>query len=97
MSEEHKPTDSFEDAERYKRLFVDPAVEALGAKMESHLKPITDAIAEQKATNSKQDERLENLEASQGKALIGYGIFATGISVVLAGSWDWIKTHVLGR
>lgn len=79
--------DSFEDAERFKRLFVDPAVDALGQRMELHLKPLVTGVAD-------HDKRLAELEKSQKKALVGYGVFAAGLSVVLASGLDWFKKRI---
>lgn len=90
--------DPLERADQFKRLFIDPAVEAMGDRIQAQLEPIVagqkhilEKLNEQKVKDAEQDRRLDNLEKSHTKALIGYGVFATGISVVLAACWDWIK------
>lgn len=89
--------DTLAEAERFKRLFIDPAVTAMSDKMEAHLAPVVAGqrklfaqMTEQKTKDETQDNRLQELEKKQSKALIGWGVFATGLSIVLSTSWNWI-------
>jgi len=77
--------DNLADAERFQRLFVLPVVEAVRVEVRSSIQPLVSAQADQEA-------RLKELEGSQRKALIGYAVFASGLSIVLAAGWDWIKS-----
>lgn len=90
--------DSFEEAERFKRLFVDPAVEAMGQHMEAQLAPVLSgqrklfaAMAEQSKKDEAQDKRLGELEGRQTKALLGWGVYATAAAALIGVSLDWIK------
>lgn len=86
--------DSIAEADRFQRLFVAPAVEAMGAKMEAHLAPLVEAQKTLLIIQSKHGERLDKLEGGQRKALVGYGVFAAGLSVALAAGWDFLKRKV---
>lgn len=92
-----KVPDTFEEAERFKRLFVDPAVNAMGQEIKSHLAPIIQGqrklfaqMEEQNSRDIKQDNRLAALEGSNKKAMVGWGVFATGLSIALSAGWNWI-------
>ena len=97
------PADDFENAERFKRLFVDPAVDAMSAKVEAHLTPILAGqrklfaqMQQQTERDNKQDERITNLESSNKKAMVGWGVFATGLSIALSACWNWVSSLFKG-
>lgn len=86
--------DTFEEAERFQRMFVKPMVDAVRAEVQSHLGPIAEAHKVIQAEQQTQAARLATLEGSQKKALVGYGVFAAGFSIALAASWDYVKGKV---
>lgn len=94
MGNENPPQlpDSFEEAERFQRLFVKPMVDAVRVEVKSQLEPVVSFITTQQAKDQKQDERLTNLEGSQRKALVGWGVFATFLSIMLTAGWNKIKS-----
>jgi len=104
MGDEQKPIDmpdTLAEAERFKRLFIDPAVNAMSDKMEAHLAPIISGqrklfaqMSEQQDKDKTQDDRLQALETKQSKALVGWGVFATGMSIVFSASWNWIAKKI---
>jgi len=73
------------DAERFQRLFVQPMVEAVKTEVRTSIYPLVQGHAE-------LGRRVDALEGSQRKALVGYSVFAAGLSVALAAGWDWIKS-----
>lgn len=92
--EQDKPIDmpdTLAEAERFKRLFVDPAVTAMGREMKAQLDPVVSGQRKLFATQLAHDKRIHTLETGQKKALVGYAVYASGLSLVLAASWDWIK------
>lgn len=103
MSATPQPPDDFEEAERFKRLFIDPAVDAMGQKITAQLQPIVQGqrklfahIQEQTMKDAKQDERLGELEGSQKRAMVGWGVFATGLSIALSAGWNWVSSKIKG-
>lgn len=94
MSDKHDGIDvpdNFAEAERYQRLFVAPMIDAMRVEMRNSLSPVVEQQKEIKQVQAEQDLRMKKIEGSQTKALIGYGVFATGLSIALAATWDWIK------
>ncbi len=83
--------DTFAEAERFQRLFVMPMVDAIRVEVRNHLGPIIESNKVITAEQAAQAARLTNLEGSQKKALVGYGVFAAGLSVALAAAWDYVK------
>ncbi len=95
--------DDFAEAERFKRLFIDPSVEAMGQKIAAQLQPIISGqrklfahIQEQTVKDTAQDERLATLEGSQKRAMVGWGVFATGLSIALSAGWNWVSNKIKG-
>lgn len=98
-----KLPNNFEEAERFQRLFVKPMVDAVKDSVGQQLQPIVSGqrklfamIEEQAAKDTEQDERLTNLEGSQNRAMVGWGVFATGLSIALSAGWNWIITKFKG-
>lgn len=82
---------TLEDAERYQRLFVAPLVERVGAEVkllcEGLQSKFTTIETEQKTVRKDVDD----LKANQKKALVGWGVFATGIAMACTFCWNWVK------
>jgi hypothetical protein len=74
---------TLEDAERYQRLFVKPLVDTL----ERQISPIVDRL-------NNLDGRVKTLETSQKKALVGWGVYATGAAAALTWAWGFIKAKL---
>lgn len=94
MEDDNKPIDlphTLEDAERFQRLFVTPVVNAMKQEMGAQLQPLVSGLAERREADGLQNGRLDRLESKQTKALLGWGIYATGLSIAIAAGWDWIK------
>lgn len=83
-----------ETIERYQRLFVAPLVNAVEAKIEGMLQPmIREQAALRKDVGGLQD-RTGKLEGSQKKALVGWGVFATALSLTGTALWGKIKSRL---
>lgn len=86
--------DSFEDAERFKRLFVDPMIDMVKQEMNGHVTKIT-AIATGVVTQvNGMESRVAKLEGNQKHALLGWGVYSTAVGVATAAAWKWITTKV---
>lgn len=69
-----------QDAEQFQKHFVTPLVDAVRAEVRP--------IVEQSKTH---EQRLDQIENNQRKALGGIAVYATLASVVIGGSIDWFK------
>lgn len=78
---------NLDDAERIKQVLIDPTVAALKRELESQLAPLV--IAKQD-----HEDRLANLESTNRKALVGFGLASLGISAIMTGVWEWAKSKV---
>lgn len=96
MSDPLKLPDNFHDAEVFQRLFVKPMVDAVCDKVENQLKPVVDGMKAQADKDVEQDNRLAKLEGSQSKALLGWGVFATGLSIALSAGWNYVASWFKG-
>lgn len=79
-----------EKAEQFKRLFVDPAVNAMSERVQAQLAPIVRSIEQQTAKDEQQDRRIASLEGRWTKALVGFGMF----SLIIGVAWGWIKDKI---
>ncbi len=86
--------DTLEEAERFQRMFVQPVAETIRTEMRTLVTPLVDRVTAVENDNKSVKDRLNQLESSQSKALIGWGVFATGLSIVLSASWNWIKERI---
>lgn len=84
---------ALDDAEQFKRLFIDPAVQAIGERMEAHLKPITDKQELQQKQIDGHATDIAKLKSENKKAMWGWGVYATGLALTLSSVWGWIRTH----
>lgn len=96
MSQDNAPNtpDTFEEAERFQRLFVTPVVTQMKTEITALIQPVVDSHKSMQGKLIEQDKRITDLENGQRKALVGYGVFAAGLSVVVGASWDWLKGKV---
>lgn len=86
--------DSFEEAERFQRLFVEPMVQAVRTEMQQHVQQVTDFVTKTNATVSGFDGRIRKLEGDQRKALVGWGVYATIVGVALTTAWKWVASKI---
>lgn len=77
-----KALDAVEDVQRWQRLVVEPVVSEMEKRLEAMLQPLVDLPA-----------RVVKLEGNQKKALLGWGVFATGTAGGMSYAWNWIKQH----
>lgn len=82
-----------EDAERYQRLFVAPMVEAVEKKLEAMLSPVIQASGQLRTDVDAATGRIVKLESTNKKALVGWGVFATGVAAAMSYGWNFIKSH----
>lgn len=80
-------------AERYQRTFVKPLVDAVTTQIDQHLAEMAKDLASVKTTVAAHTVDLNKLKADQKKALVGYGVFSSGVAMALAAGWTWIKGH----
>lgn len=71
------------DADKIKELIVQPMIDALRLE----IKPLVDM-------KQFHEARLVKLENNQNRALIGWGVFASGIAIAVTASWEWVKSMV---
>lgn len=81
-------------AEQYQRLFVKPMVDALDTRMTQfmadikiHIQPVIDG-------QTAQDNRLNELEKNQKKALLGWSLYATAAAGLFTYCYGWIKSKI---
>ena len=80
------------DAERFQRLFVKPMVDAV----RQELQPVIQGMADQALKDKEQDGKIQALESGQKKAMVGWGVIATGLSIALVSCWEWAFKKVKG-
>jgi hypothetical protein len=83
--------DMLDRAEQFQRLFVAPMVDAVNANMKVHLDAMDGKLSGLVTTISSQETRIKTLESNQGKAMKGFAVYATGVGLVTAACWAWIK------
>lgn len=86
-------SDELEQAERLKHLIVDPVVESLQLKIEGMLKPLIDTQTAQAETLKAHDLAIADLKASNKRAMLGWGVYASGVALGVGSAWGWIKSH----
>lgn len=86
--------DTFEEAERFQRLFVLPVADAVRVEVRNALSPLTDRVQTVEAKVKSYEDRVTALEAAKTKALVGYGVFATGLSIAMSYAWTWISKRI---
>jgi hypothetical protein len=73
--------DNLNDAEQFQKHFVNPVVDAVRAEIKS-------LVDSDKA----QSARLDKLEGTQKKAMIGFAVYATMLSTVVGLGLAWLKS-----
>lgn len=81
-----------ENAERFQRLFVNPAIEAIRQEMKSHLAPIVEANQRQDKSIEEHGTAITQLQGSQKKAMLGWGVYASVAAVALGSAWGYVKS-----
>lgn len=92
---------NLEDAERFQRLFVSPMVVAVKGEVESMCNALKSEFANHVAATKELSTKVDtvqadvnNLKSNQKKALVGWGVFATGIAAGISFGWNYIKSIV---
>lgn len=94
MNESPKLPDSFEEAERFQRLFVQPLVEAVKIEMKTHVEDVTTIVQGVTVKVKGHEDRLNALETNQKKALIGWGVITLAVGTAVTAAWNYIRTKV---
>lgn len=89
----HVP-DNFEDAERFQRLFVAPMIEMVKKEMTTHVSTVTGIVQAATLKVDAMRADVDKLKADQKHALVGYGIFSTGLAVGMAAAWKWATSKI---
>lgn len=85
--------DMMDVAERYQRMFVKPLVDAVTNQIDQHLNTFGTRLDSVEVTVKSQGADVKALQGNQKKALVGYGVFTSGLAAILAASWTWVKSH----
>lgn len=83
--------DELENVELMQRLFVKPMVDAVVASLEAQIKPLVETVASHGTQLTSANTRLNTLESSNKKALLGWGVYATGLSLAFSSLWSYAK------
>lgn len=89
-----KLPNSFEEAEQFQRLFVTPLVNAVKTEMANHVEKVTAIVTTATTKVDGMENRVTRLESSQKKALAGFALYATGLSLLIGSLWGWIKSKI---
>lgn len=81
------------NAELYKRLVVQPMIDAVRAELKSGLTPIASVQDSHASRIGATETAVANLQASQKKALIGWGVLSLGVASAVSAGWQVIKSH----
>lgn len=74
---------NLKDAEEFQKHFVRPLIDAVRLEVQ----PLV-------AKDAEQERRLGTLEGNQKKALWGFALYATALSVFVGMAADWLKRKV---
>jgi hypothetical protein len=83
--------DVLEDAERFQRLFVTPAIDAIRTEMQAHLAPIAASQRTQATTIETHGKDIESLKGTQRKVLAVWSIIASIGGAGLTAALTWLK------
>lgn len=89
----HLPS-TFEDAERFQRLFVKPMVDCVKKEMRATCEQLKAEFAADRKEQEQLRTDVDSLKSNQRKALIGWGVIATGVSVFIGFCGDWVKRKI---
>ena len=76
-----------EDVKLIREQVIQPMLDSIT----SHMDPIVKACMDQLRDH---EVRIKKVEDDRTKALVGYGVFSTGLAAGLAYFWTWIKSKV---
>lgn len=82
------------DVERFQRLFVKPMVETVKQEMRTTCEQLKAEFAADRSEQEKLRTDVDGLKSNQRKALIGWGVIATGVSVFIGFCGDWVKRKI---
>lgn len=82
------------DADKIKELIVQPMVDAVRAEMRTATDAMRDQIQPLVALKQNHEDRLGKLENNQKRAMVGWGVFASGMALAATASWEWVKSKV---
>lgn len=88
------PDDILDQAEKLKRLIVDPMVERVRDELHDVIKPVVERHRVLEEEQKAQRAELDEIKSKQNKAMVGWGVFATGLSLVLTSAGGWIKERI---
>ncbi len=82
------------DIEEFQKHFVTPLVQAVEQKLDDKLAPLVKKGTDQDAAMTDLQTRTKRLENNQAKALVGYSVLVSGVTLILAGLKNWLYYHV---
>src|SRR5271157_4865026 len=77
-----------------KALLIDPLKETLHEAIGAAIAPLVLRVENVEESETKTIERVSSLEGSQRKALLGWGVIATGFAGLISWGWTWIKSKL---
>ena len=83
---------TIDELEQFKRLVVDPVVDAVKTEMSSHVTQVEATLKNAASILKDHETRLGGLEQSQKRALVGWGVFAVGLSAAGTTFWNYLKS-----
>lgn len=86
-------TIDIKDIEEFQTHFVTPLVQAVEKKLDDKLKPLVDQAQVNKDAISDLNVRTKKLEGNQAKALVGWTVLVTGITLLCTGAKSWLMAH----
>jgi hypothetical protein len=88
-----KLPETLAQAELFQRMLIDPMLRGMQEKLDAHHAEITSSLALVATTLQLHEGRLGKLEKNQGKALAGFALYATGLSVGISYFWTRLKSY----
>jgi hypothetical protein len=89
-----------ENAKLYQQVLIEPVVAAVEAKLNAGLAAMAKTQEEHLAAQdvkllviTDHEKRLKTIEGSQKKALVGWGVYATGLSLAIGVATNWLRSH----
>jgi len=89
------------DAERLKQVVLDPLAAVLRSEMRNAVRPLIDELAALRTNETRQDQRLEQLEqrlTAVEKFKVRIATVCSGIAVAAGILWrviqDWVRAHL---
>lgn len=82
---------NLDDLEKLKTVLLEPMIESVRADLNTHLAPVIEMQKAQQSKLETHDNEIGGLKSYQKKALVGWGVFATGFGIAWGSAWGWIK------